>query len=90
VRFSSIALMCSLIHLPATNLTAAFSARIHNDMAPSAKRAKVDNPDNAERRFSSAVEISQSLRSRDEQGLLGGAVRQAIPIREYHAHLGRY
>lgn len=44
-------------------------------MVPSAKRNKVDKPEQAERRFSSAAEISQSLRGQDEQGLLGGAVR---------------
>lgn len=47
-------------------------------MAPPAKRNKADKPDKAERRFSSAAEISQSLRSQDEQGLLGGAVRHGL------------
>lgn len=45
-------------------------------MALPAKRSKADKSDKAEQRFSSAAEISQSLRSRDERILLGGAVRR--------------
>ena len=44
-------------------------------MVPPPKRNKAGKPESAERRFSSAVEISRGLRSQDEQGLLGGAVR---------------
>lgn len=65
-----------LIHLPTTNPNAAiFFARVRNDMAPTVERNKVEKLGSAERRFSSAAEISQSLRSQDEQGLLRGAVR---------------
>lgn len=45
-------------------------------MALPPKRGKVDKSHKAELRFSSATEISQSLKSRDEQVLLGGAVRR--------------
>lgn len=44
-------------------------------MVSPAKQNKVDKPERAERRFSSAAEILQGLRNQDEQGLLGGAVR---------------
>jgi len=54
------------------------SVCVHNDMVPPAKRNKVDKPDRAEQRFSSVAEISRSLRSQDEQDLLGGAVRHGF------------
>lgn len=47
-------------------------------MAPPAKRDEVGKPEKAERRFSSATEVSQILKSQDEQGLLGGAVRHGL------------
>jgi len=44
-------------------------------MAHPVKRNEADKPYKAEGWFTSAAEISQSLRSQDEQGLHGGAVR---------------
>ena len=44
-------------------------------MTPPTKRNQDGKPEKAERRFSSAAEISLSLGSGDEPSLLGGAVR---------------
>ena len=51
------------------------SPGLTTDMVSPVKRNEADKPYKVERWFSSAAEISQSLRSQDEQGLLGGAVR---------------
>ena len=68
-------MIASRSHFPTTNPTAPSSACARSEMAPPIRRNEAGKPHNAERWFSSAAEISQSLRSQDEQGLLGGTVR---------------
>ena len=77
LRFSSIASTSEAEPDPPPPINLPLDSRLKS-MAPPAKRIEAGKPEKAERRFSSVAEISQTLRSQDEQGLLGGAVRHGF------------